>query len=431
MTRSALDARLVVEQRLVDGAELLDAEIAVGDALAPSAIGRRPRRQRHDRPPRGAIVEIAALGERRPRGREQPAVERRHAQIAGAAAGVREAGDRAQRVPEPRLPPASLGGIAQTFEAVALAIDGMPQRHERARFGEQQEQHAVDDRQRLLEAVVTSTVRLSGRSAAAVASDACERATRATPPPDAASTPSRSDRQRRRRGDPRPRRARGAIRGSSAASRSVRADNSWKQSAEQAADRRSPDRDPSPDDAAHTVGAASTHSQVEAVEEEAPDASRRAACVTARRQSGSQRFAPRRDERAPPSARRTASVAAIAGIDRLDVPAGARNQRGEERRRRLQQSSARRRGRAEHRRPRAPQDQARDARSRRPAASAVVGTSLLDEGARKKMASMPGSMATARARAAAAPAGGRWRRSRRWTARDRRRPRQPRPLIAA
>ena len=97
-----VDARLVVEQRFVDGAELLDAEIAIGDPLAARAVGSRPRRQRDDRPPRRLVVQVAPLGERRSRRREQPSVERRHPQIAGAAAGVREPRDRAQRVPEAR-----------------------------------------------------------------------------------------------------------------------------------------------------------------------------------------------------------------------------------------------------------------------------------------------------------------------------------------
>src|SRR5262249_10555790 len=37
------DARLVVKQRLVDGAELFDTEVSVRDPLAPAAIWRRPR----------------------------------------------------------------------------------------------------------------------------------------------------------------------------------------------------------------------------------------------------------------------------------------------------------------------------------------------------------------------------------------------------
>ena len=64
---------------------------------------------------------------------------------------VRQARDRAQRIPEARGRAVPLRDVAQRFEAVALAVDRMPQRHQRARFGEQQEQDAIDDRERLLE----------------------------------------------------------------------------------------------------------------------------------------------------------------------------------------------------------------------------------------------------------------------------------------
>ena len=92
----------VIEQRLVDRPELLDAEIPIRDSLAPRAIGRGPRRQRQHRPSRGFIVEIPALGERRARWSEQTSVERSHSQVAGAAAGMSKSRDRAQRVPETR-----------------------------------------------------------------------------------------------------------------------------------------------------------------------------------------------------------------------------------------------------------------------------------------------------------------------------------------
>ena len=105
---------------------------------------------------RRLVVQVAALGERRPRRREQTAVERRHPQIAGAAAGVREARDRAQRVPEPSAGCGRSAAVAQRLDAVALAVDRMPQRDEAARFGEQQEQDAIDDRERLLEACLSS-----------------------------------------------------------------------------------------------------------------------------------------------------------------------------------------------------------------------------------------------------------------------------------
>ena len=147
--------RLVVEQRLVDGAELLDAEVAVGDPLA----ARRDRRagacrERQQRPSARFVVEIAALGERRARRREETAVERRDAQIAGPAAGVREAADRAQRVPQTRRPIRALGGVAQgprgcssrgTPDATAARARALPRTAGK---------HAVDDRQRLLERAV-------------------------------------------------------------------------------------------------------------------------------------------------------------------------------------------------------------------------------------------------------------------------------------
>ena len=62
----SIDARFVVEQRLVHGAELLNAKVAIGDTLATSAIDGRPCRQCQDRAPRGVIVEAATLGQRCP-----------------------------------------------------------------------------------------------------------------------------------------------------------------------------------------------------------------------------------------------------------------------------------------------------------------------------------------------------------------------------
>ncbi len=58
---ATLDARLVIEQRLVDGAELFDAEIAIGEAFATGAIRRWPRRQREQRAPRRLVIQPAAL----------------------------------------------------------------------------------------------------------------------------------------------------------------------------------------------------------------------------------------------------------------------------------------------------------------------------------------------------------------------------------
>ena len=132
------DARLVVEQRFVHGAELLDAEIPIGDALAAGAIRRRPCRQRQHGAARSVIVEVAPIGEWRPRRREQAAIEGRHAEVACAAAGVRQPVDGADRVPEAGCASRAFRRRAQRFDAVALAINRMPQRHQASCFGKEQ-----------------------------------------------------------------------------------------------------------------------------------------------------------------------------------------------------------------------------------------------------------------------------------------------------
>ena len=69
--------RLVVEQRFVDGAELFDAQLAVGNSLAGVTTGRRTGRQREHHPQRGFVVQVAPLHERGAASVEQPSVERR------------------------------------------------------------------------------------------------------------------------------------------------------------------------------------------------------------------------------------------------------------------------------------------------------------------------------------------------------------------
>ena len=70
------------------------------------------------------------------------------------AARMREARDRAQRVPESGCRPAQSSARAQRLDAVALPVHRVPQRNQQSRFGEQQKQHSIHDRQRLLEAVL-------------------------------------------------------------------------------------------------------------------------------------------------------------------------------------------------------------------------------------------------------------------------------------
>src|SRR5207249_9250211 len=57
--------RLVIEQRLVHGAELLDAEVAIGNPFATLTIARRPRRDCQHGTPRTLVVDVALLRERR------------------------------------------------------------------------------------------------------------------------------------------------------------------------------------------------------------------------------------------------------------------------------------------------------------------------------------------------------------------------------
>jgi hypothetical protein len=136
----------------VNSAELLDAEIAIRDLLAGAPVGGRARAQREQGASRGFVVQIAALGQRRPAGREQPPVEGRDAKIASAATGVRQAGDGAKNVPQTSRV-RTFRQKAERFDAVAVAVHRMPQRHQAPRFGKEQKQNPVDDRERLLEGV--------------------------------------------------------------------------------------------------------------------------------------------------------------------------------------------------------------------------------------------------------------------------------------
>ena len=110
---AGLDDRFVIEQLLVDGTQLLDAQLAVSDALAAGTIHGGPSGEREHGTADRAVVEVAALGQRRAGGREQPAIEGGDAQVARDAAGVRHPARRAQRLPEARRRPRSFGRFAQ------------------------------------------------------------------------------------------------------------------------------------------------------------------------------------------------------------------------------------------------------------------------------------------------------------------------------
>ena len=100
---------------------------------------RRTDSSSTDRPSPSGVAD----GEKR---RPLNGVTRRRAR---AAAGVSEPRHRLQRLPQPARRAETLGQVAQRLDRVAVAVDRMPERHQAARFGEQQEQQAVDDGQRL------------------------------------------------------------------------------------------------------------------------------------------------------------------------------------------------------------------------------------------------------------------------------------------
>ena len=71
-------------------------------------------------------------------------------QLTGRAARVRQARDRVNRAPEALVwAPVEQDGDDR-LEAVALAIDRVPERHEATRLGEEQKQDSVQHRERLL-----------------------------------------------------------------------------------------------------------------------------------------------------------------------------------------------------------------------------------------------------------------------------------------
>jgi hypothetical protein len=66
---------------------------------------------------------------------------------------MREPCGRAQRIPQSNGAFRRLRRRPQRFEAVAVAVDGVPEGDQAASFGEEQEEQAIDDRQRLFESV--------------------------------------------------------------------------------------------------------------------------------------------------------------------------------------------------------------------------------------------------------------------------------------
>ena len=96
------ELRGVVEDAFVDGAELFDAEVGVGDALAAAAFRAGRRHQRLEDAGDDGGVDAGAVDERRAIGREELAVERGDRQVVRLASRVREARDRLQAPPTAR-----------------------------------------------------------------------------------------------------------------------------------------------------------------------------------------------------------------------------------------------------------------------------------------------------------------------------------------
>jgi hypothetical protein len=127
---------------------LLDAEVAVGDPFPSGPLF--PGREGQERFAHLAVVEHRRVRERRVKRREQAAVERRHAQRAGATSMTRESCQRLQGFPHAPWRDSQLDLRPQGLDRVALAVDGMPARDEPARLGKQQEQDAVDNDERFV-----------------------------------------------------------------------------------------------------------------------------------------------------------------------------------------------------------------------------------------------------------------------------------------
>ncbi len=147
-SRTVLECRFVVQHGLIHSPELLDTEVAVINALSAggSALGRG---QGEKCPLHRLFRQRSRRVDCRQRG-EEPPVERRDPKVPGNAALAGEPGNRLQRLPQPSRPWRSRYRHPERFDRVAVAIDRMPDRHQPARLGKEQKEHAVDRRQRAL-----------------------------------------------------------------------------------------------------------------------------------------------------------------------------------------------------------------------------------------------------------------------------------------
>ena len=140
--------RCIVEDAFVHTAQLFDTEIGVRNTL-PSLTGGSGRQRQH-RTADGAIVQNDRIGERSMKRREELAVERRDPQRPCPTPAMRQPGDRLQRLPQPWRVVLALTWVPQRLNRVAVAIDGVPHRHQSTSLREQEEQDAIDDDERFV-----------------------------------------------------------------------------------------------------------------------------------------------------------------------------------------------------------------------------------------------------------------------------------------
>src|SRR5688500_20370131 len=132
-----------------------------------TAIGRWPSRERDDGGADDTIRDARGFTERRVPRREQAAVEGGDDEVAGMTARMGESRDRLERGPQAGGIGRAHAATVERADAVGIAIDLVTRRHQRPRFGKQEEEQAVHDGQRLLEAWRRSRERAARATAVA------------------------------------------------------------------------------------------------------------------------------------------------------------------------------------------------------------------------------------------------------------------------
>ena len=148
---SRVTRRREVEDALVHRPQLFHTKVVVADAMAPR---RRLRGgECHHDPLHDRIGHLTLVNERRVLRREQTAIERRDVEVAGPAPGVRHSRDGLKREPQARRGRPLRDSPAERIDRVALPVNLVPHRDKATRFRKQEEQHAIHNRERLLEGV--------------------------------------------------------------------------------------------------------------------------------------------------------------------------------------------------------------------------------------------------------------------------------------